>query len=410
LVVLQRARRSDAAHPAHHIYSLNRANNGVDFYRWIGTMAFIQDNTAFEAWLHKQCDVYAPDLDYKHKRMKRDAFSFLRATFFRWAKGIEAICPELKNSAPILAVGDIHLENFGTWRDAEGRLVWGVNDFDEAAVIPYAYDLVRLATSARLARTAKDAEQSGLAPFLLLSHRHAADEILLGYREALQAPRPTLLDEQEMWLRPFVACSDEQRAKFWKAKIDPLDPEELSKALTAGFRAALPPDAAIVQTARRPKVGGGSLGRPRFVAVADWHGGRIVREAKALLASAWDWAHGNEQATPRFMDLANGRHRSPDPWLRVKDRFIFRRVSADARKVNLAQHSDTDAPAADEAKARRLLRAMGFDLGAVHAADPHQVKDITRSLDRRDPSWLHAAAKAAAEWVHDDYEAWCKVA
>ena len=28
-------------------------------------------------------------------------------------------------------------ENFGTWRDADGRLVWGVNDFDEAAVMPW---------------------------------------------------------------------------------------------------------------------------------------------------------------------------------------------------------------------------------------------------------------------------------
>jgi hypothetical protein len=24
----------------------------------------------------------------------------------------------------VLGVGDIHLENFGTWRDAEGRMVW----------------------------------------------------------------------------------------------------------------------------------------------------------------------------------------------------------------------------------------------------------------------------------------------
>jgi len=32
----------------------------------------------------------------------------------------------------VLAVGDLHVENFGTWRDAEGRLIWGVNDFDES--------------------------------------------------------------------------------------------------------------------------------------------------------------------------------------------------------------------------------------------------------------------------------------
>ena len=36
----------------------------------------------------------------------------------------------------VLAVGDIHIENYGSWRDAEGRVVWGVNDFDEAAKCP----------------------------------------------------------------------------------------------------------------------------------------------------------------------------------------------------------------------------------------------------------------------------------
>jgi len=36
----------------------------------------------------------------------------------------------------VLAVGDLHVENFGTWRDAEGRLIWGVNDFDEAWRLP----------------------------------------------------------------------------------------------------------------------------------------------------------------------------------------------------------------------------------------------------------------------------------
>ena len=58
----------------------------------------------------------------------------------------------------VLGVGDLHVENFGTWRDAEGRLVWGVNDFDEVARMPYAVDLTRLVTSAVLAK-----RENGLA-------------------------------------------------------------------------------------------------------------------------------------------------------------------------------------------------------------------------------------------------------
>ena len=71
------------------------------------------------------------------KKMADGAFQFLRATYWRWARSIYRVCPDLKERADVLAVGDVHVENFGTWRDAEGRLVWGMNDFDEAARMPY---------------------------------------------------------------------------------------------------------------------------------------------------------------------------------------------------------------------------------------------------------------------------------
>jgi uncharacterized protein (DUF2252 family) len=79
----------------------------------------------FEAWLSQHCRVVEDDLKHKHKKMSRDAFSFLRATFFRWSGQIEALCPDLKTAPVVLAVGDAHVENFGTWRDGEARLVWG---------------------------------------------------------------------------------------------------------------------------------------------------------------------------------------------------------------------------------------------------------------------------------------------
>src|SRR5258708_9500751 len=79
--------------------------------------------------------------------MRKSPFIFLRATYFRWAKKIGDWCPELMDAPQVLSIGDLHLENFGTWRDADGRLVWGVNDFDEPAVMPYLLDLLRLATS-----------------------------------------------------------------------------------------------------------------------------------------------------------------------------------------------------------------------------------------------------------------------
>ena len=62
-------------------------------------MTFEEDNSAFEDWLREQCahigcEVVEADLEYKHDQMTVDAFVFLRATFFRWAKRIETLLPE----------------------------------------------------------------------------------------------------------------------------------------------------------------------------------------------------------------------------------------------------------------------------------------------------------------------------
>ncbi|MFI9555045.1 DUF2252 domain-containing protein [Nonomuraea endophytica] len=46
--------------------------------------------------------------------------------------------------------GDLHAENFGTYMNASGALVFNVNDFDEAYVGPYTWDLKRFAASVAL--------------------------------------------------------------------------------------------------------------------------------------------------------------------------------------------------------------------------------------------------------------------
>ena len=49
-------------------------------------MSFRKDNDEYEDWLAEQCDVVKEDITYKHHRMKKSAFIFLRATYFRWPK------------------------------------------------------------------------------------------------------------------------------------------------------------------------------------------------------------------------------------------------------------------------------------------------------------------------------------
>ena len=116
--------------------------------------------------------------------------------FYRWVERWPEVCAELTGAPQVLAVGDLHIENFGTWRDAEGRLVWGVNDFDEAGPLPYTNDLVRLATSAHLAIAANH---------LTLAPRDACVAILEGYAAGLASGgRPFILAERQRRLRAMV--------------------------------------------------------------------------------------------------------------------------------------------------------------------------------------------------------------
>jgi hypothetical protein len=352
-------------------------------------MSFRSDNADFEAWLATQCDVVKSDIAYKHRRMKKSAFIFLRASYFRWARKIGDWCPELMDAPRVLSVGDLHLENFGTWRDADGRLAWGVNDFDEAAVMPYVLDLVRLATSIQL------------APDRRIGSRRAAAALLRGYRQGLDDPQPALLFEGETWLRPYAEPTEDKVEKFWNEiagyrKASP--PPGIAKALMASLPRGV--DKKTVRLCSVPRKGGGSLGRPRYLAVAFWRGGHVLREAKALVPSAWTWAHGSKASQKsHFLAVANGRYRTPDPFLHVRRKFVFRRVAADSTKIELG----------DDAGGKlhlNLLQAMGFEIASIHAAGAASVTALKADLRKRPPGWLNAAATVAAEAVKRDYRQW----
>src|SRR6184192_3449075 len=140
-------------------------------------VGIVEATARYEAWLAERIPLIKPDLEHKHRAMSAGIFPFLRATFYRWAARWQAIVGDVARAPTVLAVGDLHVENFGTWRDVEGRLVWGINDFDEASPIPYTQDLVRLAASANMAIDEKD---------MRLDPRQAAEAVLEGYIDSLK--------------------------------------------------------------------------------------------------------------------------------------------------------------------------------------------------------------------------------
>ncbi len=356
-------------------------------------MSFVKDNDAYEAWLARQCNVVKDDIKHKHKKkMTESAFAFLRATYFRWAKKIGSWCPEVMDAPSVLAVGDLHLENFGTWRDADGRLVWGVNDFDEAATMPYTLDLVRLVTSIQLApRLHQDVNEQA-----------AANAVLRGYRDGLKDPQPALLFEGETFLRSYALPNKGEPADFWNEVKDypkAKPPRRIARALIDSLPAGV--DRKTIRLCSRRK-GSGGLGRPRYVAVGYWRGGHVLREAKALVPSAWSWAHGRKKSQKsNFLKLAKGLHRAPDPQLHVRHKFIFRRIAGDAEKIELGKKAGAEIHL-------RHLQAMGFDLASIHAASPRSAGAIGKDLDKRPRGWLSAAAATAATAVKRDFREWNK--
>ncbi len=345
-------------------------------------------------------EVVDEGLAEKRRKMATSPFAFLRASYFRWAETIAEVAPSVMDAPSVLAVGDIHLENFGTWRDADGRLVWGVNDVDEAADMPWTLDLVRLATSALLAT--READASAIAA-----------RLVEGYRSGLAAPRAYVLDREHAWLREALIVPEAERAAFWTklakkrqrferlapAKRPPLWPRYRDAAM-----AALPPGAGPPALWYR-SAGLGSLGRPRWVAEAEWRGDIVLREAKAVIPSAWTRLPGRGGRAIRCVEIATGRFRAPDPWYAVADGVAVRRLSPNSRKINAASpEGEEGGTGLALLLGRDMLLAMGAELAAIHLGRGDHGGAIGADLARRERRWLADAATRAAAAVERDFE------
>ena len=151
--------------------------------------------------------VVSSDLRSKHEEMKESPFQFLRGSFYRWAQLWPSICAELCDAPKVLAVGDLHVNSFGAWRDAEGRLCWGVDDFDESYPLAYTNDIVRLAASLKIVIDAGS---------LSIRFKDGCGAILDGYQQSLrEGGCPIVLAELEQELDKLGADSFKPPADFW---------------------------------------------------------------------------------------------------------------------------------------------------------------------------------------------------
>jgi uncharacterized protein (DUF2252 family) len=352
--------------------------------------------SGYERWLKQRVPLLRGDLDLKHRLMSADVFSFLRATFYRWSQLWPEVCAETATAPSVLAVGDLHVENFGTWRDAEGRLIWGVNDFDETSVLPYTQDLVRLAASALLAKQESQ---------LTLSAAQACESITEGYSESLrEGGGAAVLAERYRWLRDLAVARLKDQRPYWnKMRALRTVPGRAHPQVRRLLAAALPARGLEVRFVHR-QAGLGSLGRLRLVALTNWRGGMIAREAKPLAPSAWLWARNPRvQRPPQYTTLIRRAVRVPDPFLAVHGQWLIRRLAPDCSRVTLASLPR----GRDES---RLLWMMGWETANMHLGTPAQRRLILADLGRRKSAWLAKAALRMCEAVTRDFRKWGKIA
>jgi len=347
----------------------------------------------YEKWLGQHTKLSPSGLKLKHKAMAVDQFSFVRAIFYRWIELWPAVCIELGRAPQVLAIGDLHIANFGTWRDTEGRLVWGINDFDEAARLPFTQDLVRLATSALLAVSERH---------LSLSPRSICNSIIQGYRDGLDnGGRPVVLEEEHAWLRHIALGELRNPEGFW-ARICrmPSCAASVSPAIRRALESFLPQPGMKYRLVRRV-AGLGSLGRQRVVALAHYRGGYIAREAKAMAPSAAFWASQQKGAGLLYSQILSHAVRCPDPFLRLCGNWLIRRISPDCSRIELDQIEKGG-------NELRLLYTMAWETANVHLGSEPEIKRVRRDLGQLHSNWLLAAAKQMSKVVHADWTEWRK--
>ena len=153
-------------------------------------------------------------LELKYAKMRSSPFAFMRGSchlFYARLAGINLI----KAAPSVWACGDLHLENFGSYKGDNRLAYFDLNDFDEAALAPASWELVRMLTSIRVA-----------APNLSISPTTAAalcEIFLRSYAQALGSGKAYWVERETAkgQIRDLlVSLHERQRSAFIRERTE----------------------------------------------------------------------------------------------------------------------------------------------------------------------------------------------
>jgi hypothetical protein len=139
---------------------------------------------------------------------------------------------------------------------------------------------------------------------------------------------------------------------------------------------------------KTPK-GLGSLGRRRYLAIFEWEGAHMAREAKSVAPSAYLWAIGegkNAGKGNRWLEkTVEDAIRCADPYYEVRGNWLVRRLGPDCSRIDveeLVHHEDLAS----------LLFCMGQETANIHLGTPKARKKIREAWAHLPKDWLEVAA------------------
>jgi uncharacterized protein (DUF2252 family) len=241
-------------------------------------------------------------LAMKYAKLRASPFAFLRGTCHLFYQRMPAE-RVLVESPKVWVCGDLHLENFGSYKGDNRLAYFDINDFDEAALAPCSWDLVRFLTSVRLGMAEFKLDAAAIAALSQAFLDGYAAELATGKarwveRETSEGLVRELLDTTQSRSRPeFLDTRTQRKGKRRVLRIDGQKTLAVSDAQRQQVTAFMEAFAAgeenpkffrVLDVARRI-AGTGSLGLERYVILVRGRGspdGNFLLDLKQAAPSA----------------------------------------------------------------------------------------------------------------------------
>jgi uncharacterized protein (DUF2252 family) len=356
----------------------------------------------------------------KFRKMASGAFAFYRGSaclFF--ADVVRDDDPfATGDAARIWIHGDLHAANFGTYMDGAGRLVFDVNDFDEAYVGPFTWDVRRLAASLALLGYEKALSDDDIMQMIdafarsylaqvrrFASQEHTADfALLLGnsYGHVLQSLRDARIKSRVALLDDLTVMQDYDRRFRLLPDVTAVDSTERAKVEEAFHRYLdTIPDSKrqarrsynIKDIVAKRGVGIGSAGLPSYNLLLDGRTEALENDAALYMKQACVAAPSRVVHDERVAGyFANHGERTvisqralqayADPWLGYTELDGVGQVVAE---INPYQNDLDWSDVNDLDEIIPLLTQLGQAVAKIHCvadADSDQTLVATSSVDR----------------------------